>query len=79
MVLTVVFWRYRMPFDAHVCVSKLINGTLYANNLIERDRSIDGRLFIKMNAFSRLSLRLALMIVYFLVHNRSVHRIGLDS
>ena len=54
MVLMVVFWRYRMPFDAHGCVSILINDTCYAKILIERDKSIDECRFIKMNAFSRL-------------------------
>ena len=39
-VLMVVFWRYRMPFDAHGCVSTLMNVT-YAKILIERDRGID--------------------------------------
>ena len=52
MVLMVVFWGYRMPFDVHGCVSTLMNVT-YAKILIERDKSIDECRFIKMNAFSR--------------------------
>ena len=53
MVLMVVFWDYRMPFDAHGCVSTLMNVTFWAKILIERDKSIDECRFIKMNAFSR--------------------------
>ena len=40
MVLTVVFWCSRMPFDAHGCVSTLMNVTFYAKTLIERDKSV---------------------------------------
>ena len=70
MVLKVVFWRYRMPYNEHGCVSTLMNVTLYAKSLIEREKSIENcRRFTKMNAFSRLNLRLALMRVYFLVMN----------
>ena len=69
MVLMVVFGRYRMPFDAHGCVSTLLNVTSYAKISIERHKGIDECRFIKMNAFSSLSLRLALMIVHFLVMN----------
>ena len=54
MVLKVVFWRYRMPFDALGCVSTLMNVLFYARNLVERDKSTDECRFIKMNAFSRL-------------------------
>ena len=49
----VVIWGYRMPFDAHGCVSTLINVTFYAKILVERDKSIDGCRFIKINASSR--------------------------
>ena len=41
MMLMVVFWRYRMPFDALGCVSTLMNVTFYAKILIESDKSID--------------------------------------
>ena len=54
MVLMVVFWRYRMPFDAQGSVSTLMNVTFYAKVLIECDKSIDECRFIEMNAFSRL-------------------------
>ena len=54
MVLMVVFWRYRIPFDANGCVSTQMDVTLCAKILIERDKSIDECRFIKMNAFSRL-------------------------
>ena len=53
MVLMVVFWCYRMAYDAHGCVSTLMNVT-YAKILIERDKSINECRFIKMNVFSRL-------------------------
>ena len=53
MVLMVVFWRHRMPVDAHGCASTLMNIT-YAKILIEHDKSIDECRFIKVNAFSRL-------------------------
>ena len=56
MVLIVVFWRFRMTFDAHGCVSTLMNVTFYVKILIERDKSIDECRFIKMNALSRLSV-----------------------
>ena len=54
MVLMVVFWCHRMTFDAHSCVSRLVNVTFDAKILIERDKSIDECQFIKMNAFLRL-------------------------
>ena len=54
MVLMAIFWRYRMPFDAHGCVSTLIDVPFYAKILIERDKNIDECRLIKMNAFSRL-------------------------
>ena len=88
MVLLIVFSRYRVPFGAHGWVFTLINVTFCAKILIERDKSIDECWFIKMNAFSRLwILRLALMIVYFLVVNsraikllkRISHWISLDK
>ena len=41
MMLMVVFLRYRFRFDAHGCVSALINVTFYVKILIERDKSID--------------------------------------
>ena len=50
MVLMVVFWRYRIPFDTS---STLMNVT-YVKILIERDKGIDECRFIKMKAFSRL-------------------------
>ena len=54
MELMVVFWRYRMPFDAHGCVCTLMTVNFYAKKkLIERDKSIDECQFIKMNAFLR--------------------------
>ena len=52
MVLMVVFWHYRMPFDAHGYVFTLMNVTFYAKILIERDKSIEECQFIKMNGFS---------------------------
>ena len=54
MVLMVVFWRYKMLFDAQGCVSTLTNVTLYAKIIIDRDKSIDECRLIKMNAFSCL-------------------------
>ena len=48
MVLMVVFWRYRMPFDAHWRVSMLMK------KLIERGKNIDENGLIKMDAFKRL-------------------------
>ena len=51
MVLMVVSWRYRMSFDAHGCVSTLMNVTFYAKILIERDKSIDECRFIKRTHF----------------------------
>ena len=53
IVLMVVFWGYRMPFDAHGCVSTLMKVTFHAKILIERDKSIDECRFIKIKAFSR--------------------------
>ena len=52
MVLMVMSWGYRIPFDAHGCVSMLVNVTFYAKILMERDKCIDECRFIKMNAFS---------------------------
>ena len=52
MVLMVVFWRNKMPFDTHRCVSTLMNVTFNAKILIESDKSIDKCRFIKTNAFS---------------------------
>ena len=40
-----------MPFDAHGCVSTLMNVTFYAKILFEHDKSIDECRFIKMNVF----------------------------
>ena len=54
MVLMVIFWRCRMPFDAHGCVSTLMNVTFCAKKiLIERDKRTDECRFINMNAFGR--------------------------
>ena len=63
MVLTVVFWRSRRPFDAHCCVSTLMNVT-YAKILIERDKSIHECRFMNECIFA-----FVLMKVYFLVMN----------
>ena len=63
MVLMVISWHYRMPFDAHGCVSTLVNVIFNAKILIERYKSIYECIFAFM------SLRLALMIIYFLVMN----------
>ena len=52
MYTVAIFWGYRMPFDAHGCVSTLMKVT-YAKILIEREKSIDERRFIKMKALSR--------------------------
>ena len=68
MVLMVVHWRQRMPFHVNNYVSMLINNTSYAKILNERDKSaID----IQQNEciFALMSLRFALMMVYFLVMN----------
>ena len=54
MMLIVIFWRYRISFDANSCVSTLMKVIFYAKILIECDKSIDECWFIKMNAFSRL-------------------------
>ena len=54
MVLMVVFWRYRMPFDANGCVSMLVN--VY-------------RIKYNECILALTSLMLALIIVYFLLTN----------
>ena len=53
MVLKVVLRRCRMPFDAHGCVSTLMNVTFNVKILIEHNKSIDECRFIKMIAFLR--------------------------
>ena len=68
MVFMVVHWRQQMPFDVNNYVSMLINNTSYAKILNECDKSaID----IQQNEciFALMSLRFALMMVYFLVMN----------
>ena len=40
VVLMIIFWHYRMPFEALGCVSMLMNVT-YVKILIEHDKSID--------------------------------------
>ena len=40
MVLTFVFWRYRMIFDAHGCVFTLMIVTFHAKILIESDKTL---------------------------------------
>ena len=54
MMLMVVFWRCRMPFDTHGWEFTLMTITFHAKILTEGDKSIDGYRFIKINAFSRL-------------------------
>ena len=69
-VLMVVCCRYRMLFDVITCVSTLMNATLYTKMLIESDGSVNECRLNKMNVFLRQRvLRLALMIVYFMVMN----------
>ena len=64
MVLMVVCWCYRIPLKANGCGSTLMNVTFCAKKMvIECDRSVNECLF------ALTSLRLALMIVYFLVMN----------
>ena len=41
MVLMVVCWCYRMPFDANGRVSTLMNVTFYAEMIIESNRSVN--------------------------------------
>ena len=53
MVLMVVSWHYTMPFDAHGCLSTLMNVISNAKILIEPYKSIDECRFLGMNAFSR--------------------------
>ena len=53
MVLMVVCWRYRMPFDAHGSVFTLMNVTFYVNILIENDKSVNECQLNKMNVFLR--------------------------
>ena len=53
IVLTAIFWHYRMPFDANSCVSTLINVTLLAKILIKRDNSVNDCRFNQMNVFLR--------------------------
>ena len=53
MVLMVVYWRYRMPFDANGYISTLMNATFYAKLVIESDRRVNECRLNKMNVFLR--------------------------
>ena len=48
-----LFWRNRMPFDAHGCISTRMNFTFYAKMFIESDGSVNECRLNKMNVFLR--------------------------